>query len=332
MSLIRIPGRCRLMIRRTTRETIHNRARRTGRLLVVLLSLFLFTHSLTVLAQSPVTDLDQLTVDIWPDYDRPQVLVLITGSLQPDTPLPATITIPYPSGADLNAVARIGEDGGMFSDIEYDDSVPGQLTFTTPDPKFRIEYYMPYSANGNDRSFNFNWQSELAIDNFLTSVQQPSMANEMTLSPEAGSVSTGAEGLRYHEIPASSLAPGEVYDLAVGYTLIRPQLSAEILSPQEVPLIGSDGAGSSTDGGDDNFNLLVVAGAAAFIIIIVVIGWFVLRAQSSSRRVSKPRPVRKNAPATKTASSSTRFCHECGQPVDAGDRFCSNCGAAQKGS
>jgi hypothetical protein len=302
-----------------------------GRLLFVLLSLFLFTHSLTVLAQSQVTDLDQLTVDIWPDYDRPQVLILITGLLHSDTPVPATITIPYPSEADINAVARIGEDGAMFSDIEYDDSVPGQLTFTTPDPKFRIEYYMPYSADGNDRSFTFEWQSDAGINNFLTSVQQPSLANEMTLSPGAESVNTGPDGLSYHEMPALSLAPGEAFDLAVSYTLIRPQLSAEILSPQEVPLIGSDVAGSSVDGGDDNFNLLVVAGAAALIILIVVGGWFVLRAQSSSRRVTKPRPIRRSATPPKTpSSSSTRFCHECGQPVDAGDRFCSNCGAAQK--
>jgi hypothetical protein len=297
----------------------------------VLLSLFLFTDSLTVLAQSPVTDLDQLTVDIWPDYDRPQVLVLITGFLRSDTPVPATITLPYPSGADINAVARIDEDGAMFSDIEYDDSVPGQLTFTTPEPNFRIEYYMPYSADGNDRSFTFDWQSDAAINNFLISVQQPLLANEMTLSPEAENVNTSPDGLNYYEMPALSLAPDQAFDLAVSYTLIRPQLSAEILSPQEVPLIGSGAAGSSVDGGDDNLNWLVIAGAAALIILIVGGGWFVLRTQFSSRRVSKPRPARRSTPAPKTpSSSSTRFCHECGLPIDAGDSFCSNCGAAQK--
>jgi len=306
------------------------------RLSLALLLLLLLSSASTLLAQSTVTELDELTVDLWPDYDRRQVLVLLTGFLPTDAPLPATVTIPIPPGVELNAVARIGEGGAMFSDVEYDDSVPGMLTFTTPDPSFRIEYYMPYVADGNDRSFTFSWQSDTAIDSFLTSVQQPSLANEISLSPKAEEVTSGGDGLTYHEVTPMSLAPGEAFELAVSYTLIQDQLTAEILSPQEVPLVGSESGESTIGGNASEFNWLVVAGAAALIILVGAGGFFVLKSQrtgSSRRRVTKPRPTRSSAPSAKpTTSSSTRFCHECGQPVDATDSFCSNCGAAQKQS
>ncbi|HEX6387566.1 MAG TPA: hypothetical protein VF177_23100, partial [Anaerolineae bacterium] len=98
-------------------------------------------------AQSETTAIESLAVEFWPDYDRPAVLVLLTGTLPADTPLPATVTLPLPQEADLNAVARISDDNVMIDDIEYTTGAD-QLTFTTPDRRFRIEYYLPYTADG----------------------------------------------------------------------------------------------------------------------------------------------------------------------------------------
>ncbi len=302
------------------------------RILFVLFLFFAFSHTPSIWAQDTATSLDQLTVDIWPDYDRPSVLVLLTGTLPDDATYPATITVPIPADAEVNAVAHIEPDGRMISIIDPDDSIPGQLTLTTPEPQFRIEYYFPYIADDNDRSFLFSWRSDLIVDEFLATVQQPILADEMIIFPSPSSVTTGADGMQYHDLPVKAVLDGETYALEGSYTLARPELSVNLLSAQEVPLVGADEAGSEAVDQASDFNWLLAAGVAIAVLIIAAIGWLVVSSRSRPIRVFKPRPIRQNQ--TRSAKASTpeqrRFCHECGQTLDAEDRFCRNCGAAVK--
>ena len=64
-------------------------------------------------AQQPATVLEFLEVELWPDFDQPALLVLLSGALPADAPLPATITIPLPEAATINAVARIDAQGAL---------------------------------------------------------------------------------------------------------------------------------------------------------------------------------------------------------------------------
>jgi hypothetical protein len=109
--------------------------KRISLILLVMLMLMPMTPGL---AQNPVSVIDALDIEIWPDYDRASVLVLLTGTLPGDTRLPASVTLPLPEVARLNAVARIdSKDGKMKDDIFSSSDPPGALTFTTPDLRFR---------------------------------------------------------------------------------------------------------------------------------------------------------------------------------------------------
>jgi len=87
--------------------------------------------------QGKATAIDSLTVELWPDYDRASVLVLLTGALPADTTLPATVTLPIPETAQLHAVARIDSSDGQMKDDISSSSVPDGLSFITPDLRFR---------------------------------------------------------------------------------------------------------------------------------------------------------------------------------------------------
>ena len=153
-------------------------------------------------AQGIVTVLQTLRVEIWPDYDQPAALFLLTGSLPIGTPLPATVTIPLPDRADLNAVARITADSVLIDDIPFSQN-NGELTFTTPDLGFRVEYYLPFEATGDaTRQFRFGWQSPVEILQLVVDVQQPRAATSFTLDPPAVNVTANeTDGLTYHTIP-----------------------------------------------------------------------------------------------------------------------------------
>ena len=73
---------------------------------IFIFTLFSLLFTPSAQAQLPVTNIETLILDIWPDYDEPNVLVLMTGTLPANTSLPATVTIPLATGAEINAVAR----------------------------------------------------------------------------------------------------------------------------------------------------------------------------------------------------------------------------------
>lgn len=301
-----------------------------------LLLFILVAATITTYAQDPATGIDQLEVELWPDYDRPSVLVLLTGTLPENTEFPATIVLPIPDNATVNAIARVDESGSMFSDLEVDDSIPGQRTITTMEPIFRVEYYVPYSADGNKRDYTFEWQSEMAVNELVATIQQPSLANEITLSPEAVQVNNRQDGLLYHTLPTQNVPAGQRYSLEMTYNLQRPQLSAEISGAQQpaIPTVPSNDVGGQNSG----FNWQIVVGVTAFGFAIAAGAWLLLGYRQSRQRVLKPRPSRRSR-ETRTTSSASRgstgkaiFCHECGQQLAPGDKFCRNCGTAVKGT
>lgn len=291
-------------------------------------------------AQSNVTAIESLPVDIWPEYDRESVLVLLTGFLPAGAPLPATITIPVPDNADINAVARITEDGSLFSDITFDDSVSGQVTLTTPDARFRVEYYMPYNQDGEERTFTFEWESDVTVTEMLVSVQQPVATSELTTNPEASNVTTRQDGFQYHNLAPVTVPAGDSFSVEVAYSRSVSQVSAELLQPSDTaePTTGNQPNTPSETGLNWPTILLVSAGVA----VLAVGAWMLFGERLVAARRpagrSRPAPVskrpkkrkRERETAVSDSPSKARYCHHCGQKSEPDDRFCRSCGTRLK--
>ena len=145
--------------------------------LIVLLTLILPATGHT---QGKATAIDSLAIELWPDYDRASVLVLLTGTLLADTKLPTAVILPIPETAQLNAVARIDSSDGQMKDDISSSPVPDGLSFITPDLRFRLEYYLPYAVNNNQRTFNFSWLTAISVNKFRLKVQRPLFAIQHT--------------------------------------------------------------------------------------------------------------------------------------------------------
>jgi hypothetical protein len=65
--------------------------------------------------------LSLVSVDIWPEYDRPAVLMIYHITLAPDTVLPASLSLRVPSGAEINAVAVVDATGNLIN-APYDST------------------------------------------------------------------------------------------------------------------------------------------------------------------------------------------------------------------
>jgi hypothetical protein len=101
--------------------------------LAVLVALWI---SLPVQAQSNVR-LSSVSVDIWPEYDQPAVLVIYHLSLSADTTVPAILNLHIPAQAQVYAVATSDPVNGLIN-TPYDRSVQGSLATLTIHTAYRL--------------------------------------------------------------------------------------------------------------------------------------------------------------------------------------------------
>lgn len=301
-----------------------------NRLVFFLLLLVIFVAAASPAgAQSTLTSLQSMTVELWPDYDRPSMLVLITGALPAGTTLPVELSLPIPAGAEINAVASFNEVGALMSNNAYTVG-DGQITLTTPSEGFHVEYYDPYETVDGNNSYTFEWISDMAVGQMNVVVQQPLAAVDFSVDP-APVVSSAerADDLTYHTLPSQAVAAGEPFTVEVNYTVDAPVLSA----PSQAPV--SQPAAATAGDGIDPLWFLVGAGVLALVGGAFFLGRYQSRAGSRARKPQPARPAKTAArpPAAPTQPKQTgapRFCHNCGHRAQPTDAFCRKCGTALK--
>ena len=296
------------------------------RRVIVLLLLFSLGVAAPLQAQEEVERLEQLVVDIWPDYDRAAVLVLLTGRLPAGATLPATVTVPVPQEAAIHAVASVASDNQMFETAYSLEA--GQLRLTATDQRFRVEYYVSYEADGLARSFTFDWQSALTVDDLNVSVQRPRAATTMTTDPAAEVIGSANDGLQYHDLVVQPLPAGEPFSVQINYSLNSEQLTAPAAA---APAPVQDSAAETAPG----WTMRILTGSGVLLIVLALI-WHVWgQRPASARPPRKPAVRRPSVPAAPRQAvrpaGEARFCHHCGAEAQPADRFCRACGTALKG-
>lgn len=305
-------------------------------LTLVLLALLAFIAP-AVRAQTQATELSNLAVELWPDYDRPEMLVLLTGTLPNTVELPAAVALPIPQGAQVNAVARFNDSGVLVSDVQYE--VNGdRLVFTTPGTRFRVEYYTPYQSDGGQRNFTFNWLSDVAVDEFTAVVQQPSGATDLTLNPEpVAATAERGDGLTYHTLPTTTLVSGQPYSVDLSYTNAASELSATSIQPPAPAATGNSTATTpvtNSGGFLDGVNPWLVVGLFGLLALVGGGAWYLGTRQATEankpRKPTPARPTKSSGGTPPKPAGQARFCHNCGTQARPGDTFCRSCGTQLK--
>ncbi len=273
------------------------------------------------------TPFQAVTVDLWPEYDRPAMLVILHIQLAPETPLPAQVTVRIPAQAgDPNAVAVIGDDGRLLV-APYKRTVEGEwaiLEITANSPGLQVEYYDTLEREGNHRRYVYRWPGDHGVQRLTLHIQQPLGAQEFTLTPAAGTPAQEEDGLLYYTSELGSLAPGETFTLQVDYTKAREDLTVQQLQVHpSAPLEEAQGQVTFSDW------LPWLLGGLGLALIVGGLIWY-WRSGQESPRPPRQRPRRHAAPSASPPEpppSAGRYCPQCGTRAQPGDRFCRNCGA-----
>lgn len=275
-----------------------------------LLILMLFLMPLFgVQAQAPLT-LEEVRVQIWPEEDKPSVLVLYDLKAPADATFPLTLEIPLPPQAELNAVAR--EEGGALITIDHQLVSAGEaVRFTMTDAAFyRLEYYFPFEKTGIHRHFVYRWPGAYAVRTFSVELKEPLGAQNLTTTPTLTNV-TQLRDFTYHSLTFSDLPAGKAFELSVDYDKLSDVLNVSASKP----------SGESAPQRGTLYWIPAWLGITGVLLILggVVYYWW------NTTRVGKPKKVRRHAPEKE--ATGRIYCKKCGERAQPGDRFCRKCGA-----
>ena len=292
-------------------------------ILTILFALFVFI--VPVQAQD-APRFDTLTIDLWPEYDRPSMLVIYKAELSPEVSLPAEITLRIPVEAGAPVVVAVGPDANSVSDSVFETQVMGEwleVSFIATTPAVQLEYYDPrLIKDGALRSFDFTWPGDYGVNTLVLQAQQPLGATNMTVSPQMGRMVQDQVGFTYDIIDVGELEQAETFELGVSYEKESDALSVESLQIQPSATI--------TPGSSNPFSQ--VQPWVWFLIALGVIligggGYWYWRSGQEETQPQK-RKQRRSAKVSQNGvpSGKTVYCHQCGKRATPGDVFCRTCG------
>lgn len=316
------------------------------RLQLLVAPLLLSLLALTAQAQSE-PHIQNLLVELWPEFDRPELLVIYRVELSSDTPLPATLTFPLPGHIkEMNAVAY-GSDKDLLTvgqdeiDMTHRDDTL-YLTFSTPSPLVQLEYYddEALTRQGETRGFDYTFTAPYAVESAIFQVQQPAQAEAFSLNPAPSNSFTDSNRLTYQVIEQANLAPGETVSVAATYQRPTEALTFELLTP--VSEHAEDIMPVTTEPPQDNSVMLayILTGIGAVLILAAAGHWWWTKTKSRTGSTRRP-PVRSGSRANRTPSTPSQanqveesttagFCYNCGAALRPDSNFCHKCGTKRR--
>lgn len=292
------------------------------RLLALLLIVGILISFTPARAQS---DAGLLTVQVkvWPEYDKPGVLVIYQLMVSSQTSLPAEMTFRIPKAAAKPHVLAIGPTFESVSDqnVEYSLEENGNwvnVVVQVTAPALQLEYYDPtILINGTQRTFTYTWPGNYAVENFSMELQQPFDASALESRPNLPSSVTSPDGLTYHSNNFGALPEGQEFSLEVSYQKESDALSVSFLTVQPSAPVDETTAGRVSL----TAYLPWFAGAVGMLMIAGG-AFYYFRNSGQTRRSAR----RRHASNVENESGPT-YCAQCGTRARSGDRFCRTCGS-----
>jgi hypothetical protein len=306
--------------------------REMRKLYLILALVFLLLFAAPVRAQN-IPKFNSMEVDLWPEYDRPGVLVIYRITLSADTSLPAELRIPIPSSAgEPSAVAAKQVDGTLIN-MAYTRQVVGQwseIQFTAALPDIQIEYYdTRLMKQGQSRHFDYYWPGGFAVAALTIQVQQPVGSSGMRISPNLGAGQAGSDGLIYYTAQVGSLSSAQSFKITLDY-----QRSSDALSAESLPVNPTRPLTDATSGRIQLFSgtntLLAVLGLVLIGVVLIAGGgyWYWQSGHGKEEPGMQQRRLRGNREeaAIENGTGEVIYCHQCGNRAGPGDRYCRVCG------
>ena len=287
-------------------------------------------------------EIEKMQIDLWPEYDKPEVLVIfrITLAATPNMPVQINLKIPKASNGPAS-LAMKGVDGFLYN-LKYDQVEEGdwiRISFTAPATEIQLEYYDPgLNRNGTERRFTFHWPGDYRVRSMLLRIQQPVNASSMQMVQTPLKMDAGTQaddGLVYYNVPIDgAVEAGIPFNATFSYTKPDSTLSSSQTPVQPVRTVPGSSA-ALNNGLNATNNYIWMGIAVGLILILIGLFWFFKQQRASPAFATANRRRHAYAPHEKAtalpaSSNGAIYCHQCGKRANSGDTFCRSCGVKLK--
>jgi len=280
----------------------------------------LLTLPFSAQAQGQIS-FDQVSVQLWPEYDTPEMLVILNLQLSTDTVLPTPVIVQLPGSVEKPYVVAVGSSAQAVSDqgIEYSYEKNGdalEVTVTATEPAIRIEYYDPQLVRmGDQRSYKYHWIADYVVSTFNASILVPVDTTDITTDPAMTESTQAGTMQTYLNWGTKNLQTGQNLPIDVIYTKTSDRLTVGN-QPLETGTIDEN-----TSGRVSLSNYLPYIFGGLGILLIVAGGLYFW--QSSK---GKPEPRKRHRSKSQADNGEVIYCQQCGKRAQSSDRFCRTCG------
>ena len=303
-------------------------------LLILVLLALVITPGFTFQEQNPV-NITRMEIDIWPEYDRTQVLVIYRVQLSRDTSLPVSFSIRIPRAAGNPFKVAMRDLDGVLYNVEYSiepEGIWNQIVLTTSSEELYIEYYDPSLVKTeNDREYTLSWFSDYPIDKLVAKVQQPRSSENLWISPSMGIGELNPnDELVYFSGDYGALPTGQSFNIALAYSRTSSELSASNL-----PVFAATPVQMNTNMGNTVAKVmnqvienkgLVIAGTLILggMILMLLVSFFAGQWTNPVSRWMNGLTGKKKT--VEDPGINVKYCPQCGKKTYPGDRYCRGCG------
>ncbi len=266
---------------------------------------------------------DSLNVELWSEFDQPSMLVINEFVLSKDIPVPATVTMRFPEGGNLVAVA-VNQGGALYNAIfesgeEQANWQTIKINVQSYDP-YRIEYYQKLTRDGSKRKFEYLWFGDYAVQKLAVNLLVPSDSTGLVTSPILSNTATDG-GFTVGSATQNGLDAGQSYKFSLEYSRKSDALTNSEPTPVVQP---SEPITTDTAGRVSIDKMPYVIGGVGVVLIVIAL-FFYWRSTQSSLSTTPRRRRRQNL--NEESVEGQAYCHECGARAREGDRFCRTCGS-----
>lgn len=289
-----------------------------GKWLLAFVLLFVGLWTAGAAAQDPAR-VDQLTISLWPEYDDPRLLVILSGTLSQAN---VRLRVPLPEGAELHAAAYVDEQGNLLNTSWQADE--GAVVVVVPTRQFHVEYYVD-AIRVDQETQETVVQARVPVPEAMVIaavlvVQEPANTANFRGDPPLGLPEPGADGLRYASRDLGALPPGAVVRQEVRYVRLKPGLSVTSVLPTP--------AAPPVEPVDRSVRVRPEILLAVATALLLATGTFVFvrirRGSPGQRPPQVPHHLGGKVP-------KARYCPACGHPFGPQDRYCAMCGTPRPG-
>jgi hypothetical protein len=278
--------------------------------------------------------LSVVEVDLWPEFDRAEMLVIYHIIIPTEVFLPVELRLRIPAVAGIPNAVAARQPGGSLITIPYVQQAEGGvkqsngdwswLIFQAITPEIQVEYYdSRLVKNGSHRHFEYIWPGDYSVDEVRLEIQEPVGAKEMQLKPGMVTAKPGTDGLMYYQLNVGSVSVEQEFRIEIDYLKANNKLSSGY-----VPVEPSGPLDASTQGRMSISSALPwLLGSLGF--LLIVSGWWYWRSGQDGPG-SMVRSIKEDKLRwTKEGNEEDGiyiYCPTCGNRASPGDRFCRACG------